>query len=899
MSDTLTIDNTSNIFHWLNGEEIESLNEILWTSSEVASSVYRIINLDDFWKTLSFIKSNMNRYGMKNMQEEMRQNLSQKSFLDALNEYIRLRFNYILTTPSINSYEELSFLMFLINLSAWFEDYNWNLYDIDNYKTLFEKFTDKITNSGVNSTDIDSFLRTSWILNLIWIINQNQGFNDDFILKASDLINEKIDELFRKVEVEWDQHNSIEYYKWLTRVNFSYLSLSTKKDDLNYDSFKYALYDTKRWYDIAVNSEFWWQREMREKTVRSSYALNSNFIIWSLLNFIKNQEDFFSGDENRDLLEDIISFYKSEFPDEKINIDSIDSLRKYVNRLLYKYIHGTDSGFIWRIWESIIELWDAKFWDHIEIIYNVLLFNNIDLEQSKRIWERILAFNLKNSRHEAIRIKMLQIIIERLSTQDDKFEFVWFIEWVWHYIETNKVWSSLLDSFAWLYLSIAYFYSCFKDNDSKYKSLKYLYKYKKIHPNSDSKLHKTVSENLWELKTIEILDSLEDINDISHDRDLVNSIKWKIESLITSRSLNLPEVNQEVSKFFSMIFHWIVIAEVVDTNSEKTKNEVPVHFEQKTIVIENWFKLILKFPKIFSKKYERVFGEEKRIIDAFMDFLRPLFSNYNEENKADSEKIKELEEALKNWATVEYQSIHDIERKIVKFEALTRINGKSIHPYILVCNKHINSKDNGNSDLANYARRVLRELLEFLLKQISETLVKYPTLPDNKVNQISINLEDANLNSDYLFELIKKYSIDPKNIIIEIVEASWLRPQETIESIRKLKKQWFSIYMDDYWTWNATYERCSQLLKENLLDWIKIDWILIRDLNHPDARVRRMAKLAIENLTRLEEDSQNPNLVVIAEQVETQADFEELRKSMVIHFQWYYFSKAKGMEYYF
>lgn len=118
-----------------------------------------------------------------------------------------------------------------------------------------------------------------------------------------------------------------------------------------------------------------------------------------------------------------------------------------------------------------------------------------------------------------------------------------------------------------------------------------------------------------------------------------------------------------------------------------------------------------------------------------------------------------------------------------------------------------------------------------------------------------------------LDELI--YLFPPEMAVVELLEI--IRPDaEVLRACRKLKERGYTLALDDY-----IDDDCMSPLLE-LADIVKVDFVSVRD---DDERRRLVTKLA------------RPGLSLLAEKVETFADFETARLAGYTYFQGYFFAR--------
>ncbi len=129
-------------------------------------------------------------------------------------------------------------------------------------------------------------------------------------------------------------------------------------------------------------------------------------------------------------------------------------------------------------------------------------------------------------------------------------------------------------------------------------------------------------------------------------------------------------------------------------------------------------------------------------------------------------------------------------------------------------------------------------------------------------------------------EAAEEFSFDKSKIIFEVTEGERVTDHEHLKSIfAEYKKQGFQTAIDDF---GAGYSGLN-LLAEFQPDIIKLDMALIRNIN-----TDRVRSIIVDAIFRVCEEI---GIRVVAEGVETKAEFEHLQQKGIRYFQGYYFAK--------
>ena len=129
-------------------------------------------------------------------------------------------------------------------------------------------------------------------------------------------------------------------------------------------------------------------------------------------------------------------------------------------------------------------------------------------------------------------------------------------------------------------------------------------------------------------------------------------------------------------------------------------------------------------------------------------------------------------------------------------------------------------------------------------------------------------------------ELVKKYNIDPRNIVLEITERTAIADFDSFRTVvDDLKKMGFNIAIDDAGAGYSSLQAIAELRPK----YLKFDMVLVRDIDKDFIKQ--------ELLKTLLDFANKTNSIVIAEGVETQAEFETVKALGVHYVQGYYFAK--------
>lgn len=161
---------------------------------------------------------------------------------------------------------------------------------------------------------------------------------------------------------------------------------------------------------------------------------------------------------------------------------------------------------------------------------------------------------------------------------------------------------------------------------------------------------------------------------------------------------------------------------------------------------------------------------------------------------------------------------------------------------------------------------------------------------ENKEIRISINLSIEQLKDDnialQMSKILKETQTDAKNIQIEITESvAFDKEPYVLQRIKELKDLGVSISIDDFGTGHSSLRR----LKAFPIDLIKIDMEFVRGISSDSAKDKAIIKSIIQI-------AKNLGIKVLAEGVETEEQFNYLRKRQCDEIQGFYFYKPMSVD---
>ena len=165
-------------------------------------------------------------------------------------------------------------------------------------------------------------------------------------------------------------------------------------------------------------------------------------------------------------------------------------------------------------------------------------------------------------------------------------------------------------------------------------------------------------------------------------------------------------------------------------------------------------------------------------------------------------------------------------------------------------------------------------------RQMQEWKAQGRTVLPVSVNVSRVDMNDPSL-TDFLCALVSEHQIPPEQLHLEVTESAYIQNRSIIvQTVKKLREAGFKIEMDDFGSGYSSLNMLSVLP----IDALKLDIEFIRNIETD--------KIALYMVRVVLELARNFKIPVIAEGVETEAQYRLLKKAGCDIVQGFYFSKA-------
>ncbi|MDD5770073.1 MAG: EAL domain-containing protein [Candidatus Gracilibacteria bacterium] len=869
-------------------------------SGETVSGVSEALSQEAFENKIEEFKTNY--LSNKDNSKELQELLNNPNFVSELNKYIFSKFREISEDSSLNSYNEIYFLIYLLSIRIGEKSFdNGDIYSVENFKQLFDSYINKISSlENLDSPEayeyLNSFSRLCGVLNLICVLSQNDNFKRESILSLASLIFEKIYCLLEKLEEKGFKNNeiflnSVNYILGLLPLNFSYIFYikfdKNKENGLNNFllSYQNIISNTIDGYEVCEKSNF--GNDMnREKSIKRVTFINLTHIISLIILKLDgevNESELLQNEHFKSIVREYLEFIFKYSPNERLEYSSVNDLRKICSIVFIKNYEGFPANTIdfSKTSEEIVSEFLKRILDNptddvenLEIIHNLILSNK-ELPENILfdICNLYLKESSKNINFEAIKLKIFNLILTRL-VKSNNGNLKNLLKNLTDYIDKNKVSSELLFVYSLMYISIGYCYSFFDDEDSQELAIENYIKFKQIiYGDFDFKRYgidiKKFYLNIG--KAEEKLSGNSNLTEENYSntgkRTLEKSVKTykkqrnsillgNLDNFISDqkeKDLDLALLSSQLSKLLSSLFYGIAEIEVLDIYSFKEKNISSKHNTQQFISLFNGYGVKVTYPNTFAKDFEKLYREFAEVPETTK--TEEIFKNYPEGVIGIVfEKLKAFIIASNEVNKNEIELTNDFEEAFnegridLVFQPIRNSNGNIVKYEILSRIKNPIKKENGTQyNIREYIDAIIKLDRLYLLNRLIEFTIN---ISKDLINEsggslnLSINLEYINLIDEEVISLLESISTDiSSKITIELIEeGKWENEELAIANIIRLKKAGFKIALDDYGTGESSHVRLKNLLRRKLLNYVKIDGKIITYLLSEDGKDIATAK---------------------------------------------------------
>jgi len=668
---------TNNIINLNNGHELlQNINDTpeswfwvitLWVKKDVSS------NIDNHSRILWKIIESLSNWNFQHNQFNIYFN--NLDFLSKVNDYVEPRLKKILIESNIYTFDELSKFISILWMWKYSEIIiDLNSFNIEDLKKLTLEYINKL-NSTNQKSEFDiifkSYLMLINSINTLCILDQVNTYRKKLIPEIVSILRKSIETLmsnWEKLEfLDQNNINSLQYYLWLLWINFSHSDYYFKEKSWMDDITKEFLNISKRqkkWFNNCVESKFW-NNPQKEKLINSVYIWNYSFSLSVLIYKIweNNYSDLLRDNSFIEILKTLWNYYWEEnyFLDK-----DIEFIKNFCNNI-FSWIYY-DEDFLKLDQKShnpknVIDDFCTEIKDKndyvIESIHNLVLFNNLDEKTLYNLWNKLIDIEpYNNYSFEFYKLKILDLIVEKLKNSWDFNTLKKLYNWVLTYVENNKTASQLFYAYSSLYLSVSYCLSINSNIEFQNLSVNTFIKFLKFNENIKGVITKydinEIYSNIWNSTIVNILwnEKLDLYNPtrsdliktwkevvrksmISYDTTLDVQIEKKL-SIILDKALDhndsiddkylLEQLSLVVS---NEIFYWlskINIIEKQDKYISRKDNNWSSYIKEN---LSDKHEIVFYYPSIYKEIFEEIHKAKFEYVKKVVNQIMNVYYNKN------------------------------------------------------------------------------------------------------------------------------------------------------------------------------------------------------------------------------------------------------------------------------
>lgn len=579
---------------------------------------------------------------------------SDEKFLKILNEFLKEKLSKVLNEPCVFTFDELSQYISLLWLWKYFDIIiNLSTCNVDSLdKLCFEyekRIYENIWNEEKSEIYFDAFINLIRSINSMCVLDQVNTYRKKMIPDLIEILKKHMEFLIFKLNSSQDlsekRENDLDYFLWLFWINFTHNVYIEPKDNLESLSQNFLHVSTDQWesYKLTKKSNFW-NNPDKKVVIDSVYLWNFSSSLSLLIYKTQkiNYEKLWKLPSFKSILRIFWEFYWDE---NKFLNYTVEEIKIFCNNI-YSSIYLENNNYeVSKTYDYTIDIindfinpWNIHSEWSIESIHNLILFNKLPRDLLLNIWNYLITNNAYNNySFEFFKLKILDIIIERLNTWVIPDEINNFLRDVILYVEKNKQASQLLDAYSNLYLSIAFFYSCNKNSSYQFFAKEYFTKFLRINNNAywnliykydlelfyfniwyaalentvwheENELNSNYSDEavacIWKTIIRSFQENKEKILEMETDTKIRNllskAINW--DSLLVDNDIN-SEISESIS---NNIFNWIT--KVTVTKKDAWKKIVKIWLSVKTLDLWKNYELNFIYPTQYQSIFENIYN---------------------------------------------------------------------------------------------------------------------------------------------------------------------------------------------------------------------------------------------------------------------------------------------------
>lgn len=376
---------------------------------------------------------------------------------------VQERIENIILNNSTLLFKELVCVINLLSLGKKYKIFEkYNEYSSSEISKLFRDYETvlaKLSNTNRDEFDLmfGYYVTLLDAFNELCIINATDVIRKKSIGKIIDLITESINMFKFSVTLNENEITILNSFQGELILRFSnvlYISTKDKTASELIDEYKFIFNKQVDGYSLSINA-FSNIEQSSKQYLYMTFLANSTELLLLLLMKLERYEN-----KSIKQLNDIFEIYSEEclYGDTPITC-----IEEFKNSLLNNLVYICDQTLKISYKELIRFIIDNQLFSstNMQIIQNLILFSD-DINEDDLIfvfYHVIKEPKMANDYHEYHKLKIIDIIINKLIKGNSLERFIKFVPIVVKYMNNANTATHLLSAFSKIYLSLSYFYS--------------------------------------------------------------------------------------------------------------------------------------------------------------------------------------------------------------------------------------------------------------------------------------------------------------------------------------------------------------------------------------------------------------------------------------------------------
>ncbi len=620
---------------------------------------------------------------------EINNNINFQAFLL---EHVKEKMNHVINDKSTKIYKEIVTIIHLLSFGKNYEVFeNYNYYNYENISTLFRDYEERLV-LAQELSELEFKLMFDYYITLIELFNEICTINaidiqrKRSIKKFIELLSETINMVKYRLKLDEEHIGKLNNIMGKFLFYYSHVPFIEKKNkDAKYliEEFYFNFEKLSDGYALSQETNF---GNCKDITVYYKIYLNNATTL--LLTLLYKLEKYYTKEEYDHLVlfKNIKLLYKNMIHHTpKKEFESLDEFR---NILLNNYLFIYDETQFKESYFFILnDFMNKKEFNssNMELIFYIILFSKqCDNTLLISILQLMISFDkYANDYHEYYKLKVCDLIIQKLTQAKSKAIKESLDYEIINYIEQNKTASHLMPMYSKIYLSLAVYYSFFFDKSSQDKVLDcyatYIYinskepleqEFKELNTqllknigkytvvSLNVQLKAITDENLFEMANHTLQNYFQE-DEIRRKYQINQSLVNIISDIYKEDGLNNEKLNRHMEKLISNdIFYGLAKSNISGLKQDEQIQDLG--YETVEVALIEDFELHLSYSTIYKKIFSHIFENnqafiQQNITNILTSYLKsiPLYIDSITHLNNISQLIKSLESYQEEFIFVE------------------------------------------------------------------------------------------------------------------------------------------------------------------------------------------------------------------------------------------------------